>query len=383
MDASAYAGYETSSRYDSLLAKLIVQTPSSGYSDCVGKMLRSLKEFRVEGVTTNIPFLIQLLSRTDVLQNDVHTASIQDWVSSGDFRETPKNATLPHEEQFFSSSQREESSSNLSSTPVDKINMEGLDCVGAPMQGTLISVDVREGSHVCAGQQLALMEAMKMEHVILAPQAGIIRQVLCETGTSVREGMSLFFFEPSSDGNDVELSAAPEVDLDYIRPDLQEVLNRHALRDDASRVESTLKRHKLGRRTARENLMDLVDPDSFSEYGGLAIAAQRRRRSLDDLINNTPADGMVCGVGTVNADMFAQSPSCMRTSCVVVSYDYMVLAGTQGVQNHRKKDRMFELAESMKLPVILFAEGGGHIYHDIHQYNVLTNICFDRRRTSW
>ena len=42
-----------------------------------------------------------------------------------------------------------------------------------------------------------------------------------------------------------------------------------------------------------------------------------------------------------------------------MAYDYTVLAGTQGMRNHHKKDRMLELAHQLKLPVVLFAEGGG------------------------
>ncbi|MGH7934810.1 MAG: acyl-CoA carboxylase subunit beta, partial [Candidatus Binataceae bacterium] len=108
-------------------------------------------------------------------------------------------------------------------------------------------------------------------------------------------------------------------------------------------------------RTARENIEDLCDPGSFIEYGPMVVAAQRRRRSLDDLIKRTPADGLVAGIGHVNGDLVDES----RAQCVLMSYDYTVLAGTQGQQNHRKKDRMFELAERMRIPLVFFTEGGG------------------------
>ncbi len=108
-------------------------------------------------------------------------------------------------------------------------------------------------------------------------------------------------------------------------------------------------------RTARENVEDLCDPESFVEYGPIVIAAQRRRRALDDLIKNTPADGMIAGIGRVNGGLFGDA----RSRCVIMSYDYTVLAGTQGTQNHRKKDRMFELALKSRLPVVFFTEGGG------------------------
>jgi len=132
------------------------------------------------------------------------------------------------------------------------------------------------------------------------------------------------------------------------------VLERRALTEDAARPEAVERRHGAGRRTARENVADLVDPGSFVEYGGLAIAAQRSRRDPRELLERTPADGLVAGIGQVNGGQYGD-----RASCAVLSYDYMVLAGTQGAIGHRKKDRLFELIERMRLPAVFFAEGGG------------------------
>src|SRR3954452_24483119 len=130
--------------------------------------------------------------------------------------------------------------------------------------------------------------------------------------------------------------------------DLDELLRRRALTEDAARPEAVAKRHAQGGRTARENVEDLVDPDSWVEYGRFAIAAQRARRSEDDLIARTPADGLVAGTARVGG-----------VPCAVLAYDYTVLAGTQGMLGHAKKDRLFELIERMGLPVVFFAEGGG------------------------
>ncbi len=139
------------------------------------------------------------------------------------------------------------------------------------------------------------------------------------------------------------------------RPDLAETLRRRALIGDEARAEVVDARHTAGRRTARENLADLCDEGSFVEYGGLAIAAQRGRRSVDDLIRRTPADGLVAGTARVNTALVGEE----HAQCAVLSYDYTVLAGTQGVMGHRKKDRLFEVIERRRLPVVLFAEGGG------------------------
>jgi len=141
---------------------------------------------------------------------------------------------------------------------------------------------------------------------------------------------------------------AAEVPLDHIRPDLAESRERHRTGLDEGRPAVTERRHAAGRRTARENIADLVDEGSFTEYGALVIAAQRRRRTLDDLIARTPADGLVLGTARVGGRPVA-----------VMSYDYTVLAGTQGHMNHRKTDRLLELARRERLPLVMFAEGGG------------------------
>ncbi len=133
-----------------------------------------------------------------------------------------------------------------------------------------------------------------------------------------------------------------------IRDDLAELLRRRALTEDAARPAALEKRHGRGGRSARENVADLIDAGSWVEYGRYAVAAQRGRREAEDLIANTPADGLVAGTATVDGRPTA-----------VLAYDYTVLAGTQGVFGHLKKDRMFELIERMRLPVVFFAEGGG------------------------
>jgi acetyl-CoA carboxylase carboxyltransferase component len=138
------------------------------------------------------------------------------------------------------------------------------------------------------------------------------------------------------------------------RPDLEEVLARRALTRDEARPDAVQRRREVGGRTARENLDDLVDPGSFVEYGRFAIAAQRGRREVDDLIARTPADGLLAGTARVNGELFGEA-----AACAVLSYDYTVLAGTQGALGHRKKDRLFELIERLRLPVVFFAEGGG------------------------
>ena len=238
--------------------------------------------------------------------------------------------------------------------PSDVTGPEGSTPVRAPIQGTIVSVTVAEGQEVLAGQGLLVMEAMKMEHVVAAPASGVVAMVTVEPGDTIFEGHPLVFVTEG----EVSLLAEDsdeEVDLDHIRPDLAEVIARHRFGDDESRPEAVARRTEKQYRTVRENVEDLIDPGSLREYGALVVAAQRRRRSVDDLMANTPADGLVAGVASVNGDLFDERAA----QCVVVAYDYTVLAGTQGTHNHLKKDKMFELAGEWRLPVVVYTEGGG------------------------
>ncbi|MFM8311667.1 MAG: carboxyl transferase domain-containing protein [Ilumatobacteraceae bacterium] len=232
--------------------------------------------------------------------------------------------------------------------------------VCSPLQGTVVSVEVAVGASVAEGEVLALVESMKMHHPVVAPCECTVVAVAVAPGTAVGAGDVVAVVEAlaaEASGRSPEAgatvgTASPGAVADpptsSARADLLEVRRRHDVGLDGARPDAVARRHQRGRRTARENIADLLDDGSFVEYGPLVLAAQRRRRPLDELIAATPADGLVGGIGTVGG-----------RPVVAVSYDYTVLAGTQGGQNHRKKDRLFELAAELRLPVVLFAEGGG------------------------
>ena len=215
---------------------------------------------------------------------------------------------------------------------------------------------------------MVILEAMKMEHEIRATSAGRVKDLNFSVGDLVNQNELLLQTElveyisrePEPQTNVNPVLAADAAPLTAaIRPDLQRVIDRYAHTLDANRPEAIDKRHATGMRSARENIADLCDesghPGSFIEYGALAIAAQTRRRTLDDLMANTPADGMVTGIGSINANLFGDE----KSRCVVMAYDFTVLAGTQGMRNHQKTDRLLGVAMDQKLPVVLFAEGGG------------------------
>ena len=232
--------------------------------------------------------------------------------------------------------------------------------IRSPLQAQIVHWHVQAGDSVSAGDLLVILEAMKMEHEIRAEHDGLVTELFYEDGALVAEGEVLAILKLMAQSRqeataEVSAVAEPGRGASALRADLQRVLDRHGPTLDASRPEAVAKRHALGQRTARENIADLCDAGSFMEYGAFAVAAQSRRRSEEDLIKNTPADGMVTGIASINQSLFGAEHS----RAVVMAYDASVLAGTQGMRNHQKTDRLLGIALQQKLPVVLFAEGGG------------------------
>jgi acetyl-CoA carboxylase carboxyltransferase component len=230
----------------------------------------------------------------------------------------------------------------------------GTVAVIAPIAGRVVSVDVAPGAKVRAGAGVVVLESMKMEHVVTAGRSGVVRKLAVQPGTIVAQGDALLFLEPAP-VEDEHAVYDEDTGADEVRADLAELLARRAALRDGARGEAVAKRRERGLRTARENLAQLFDGGEFLEYGEFALAAQRRRRGIDDLMKISPADGLITGIGHVNGDRFGDE----RSRCVALAYDYTVLAGTQGYFNHLKTDRMLNLAEKWRVPLVMFAEGGG------------------------
>ena len=341
VDGCGYAGYAVSPAYDSLIAKLIAS--ASDYPGALRRAYRALCEFRLEGVASNLHLLQNLLQRDEVIANRVDTTYVERHL--GELL-APREQAHPHR-YFAGDTSAQSARASLDAPP-------GTLALNAPSAGVLVSLAVADGDAVAAGQRIAVLEAMKMEFEVKAEHSGIVRALAVAPGDAIGEGQALAFLQPAEVDGLAE-HGEQAVDLAHIRADLAEVLERHARLTDARRPEAVAKRRKTGQRTVRENLADLLDDGSFIEYGAMALAAQRRRRSPEELLELSPADGLVAGIGTVNATRFGAEAA----RCMAIAYDYTVFAGTQGVMNHKKTDRMLALAEQWRLPVVLFAEGGG------------------------
>ncbi|MGE4326486.1 MAG: carboxyl transferase domain-containing protein [Pseudodonghicola sp.] len=356
VDGAGYAGWRPSPAFDSLLAKLIVHGPGR-LTDVLARARRALAAFRIEGVETNIPYLMALLDLPELAEGQSHTRMVED--RAADLFAAASRIAAERAATALAAPE-------LVAGDAPKALAEGV--TGAPMQGTILAVKAGPGDVVPAGAAVLVMEAMKMQHTILAEMSGRLRDIFVAPGDTVFLGDPLFALDPDES---LAFEAEEEVvrDPDHIRPDLAELLERRRFTQDEARPEAIAKRHAQGKRSARENIAQLCDPESFIEYGDFAVAAQRSRRSLDDLIRNTPADGLITGFGQVNGDLFGEE----GTRTAVLHYDYTVLAGTQGFMNHDKTDRMLHVIEKSRTPMIFFCEGGGGRPGDV-DVNVIAGL---------
>lgn len=271
---------------------MTVHHPSADWTACVDRAYRAVTELRIEGVATNRALLLGLLKDARFRANDVDTT----------FVETRLPALLErsdtHPVRHAPVSVR-----TLAGAPVDAGAEvpDGAIVLRAPLAGTVIAHTAAAGDVLAKSPPVLTLEAMKMEHPVAAAEAGMLIDVIAATGAPVA---------------------------------------RH---------------RSKGRRTARENLDDLFDGGSFVEYGGLLLAGRCSRHTLDELIERTPADRIIAGIGTINAATAREDGG----RAAAFAYDYTVLAGTQGLMGHRKTDRFLDVVKRRKLPLICFTEGGG------------------------
>mmetsp|Transcript_86494 Transcript_86494/g.197362 ORF Transcript_86494/g.197362 Transcript_86494/m.197362 type:complete len:710 (+) Transcript_86494:986-3115(+) len=319
------------------------------------RLSAALREYHIGGtVGTNLALLRGVVASPHFVRGEFTTGSLDG--SSWDSAVASRSAVLL--DAAFDLGNVIRATGHGSADP----EPEGCLWVRSPMQAQVVSVGVAVGDLVRVGQEIAVLGAMKMEHVVTASRSGRIVDIKVQRLHTVAEDQPLVLVELAADESTLHQDQTTIFDISQIRDDLREVMNRKRLLTDAGRAEldaafrkRVAERRAAGQRTARENVADLVDSGSFVEVGGLLVAAQRSRRSVEDLTSRTPADGLVAGIGTVNSNYFGKA----RGRTAVLAYDYTVLAGTQGYWNHRKSDRLIELAFQQKIPVIWLCEGGG------------------------
>jgi acetyl/propionyl-CoA carboxylase alpha subunit/acetyl-CoA carboxylase carboxyltransferase component len=316
VDTHAVEGYRLPAGYDPLLLKVIVHDEDGDAERAAKGLEIALGELVVEGVATDVERLREIASDPGLFAGRLTTG----WLDA------LEGATLS------------EAAATVGSSETAAL---------APVSATIVALLVEPGDRVRRGQPVAVLEAMKMEHEVLSPGAGRVDTVTREVGESVEQGDVIAGLELDAHGSLDDYIAPPDAE----RGDLGDVLRRHDVVLDAARPDAVTRRHATGARTARENVSDLCEHGTFREYGPLVIAAQRTRRSVEELERETPADGVVAGFGTLRG--------VGRPTVGLLAFDYTVLAGTQGLQGHKKAERIFEIARRRRTPVVVYAEGGG------------------------
>ena len=355
-DGFGYSGYRTSLLFDSLLAKVIGHSSSSDFGDAITRTSRALSEFRIEGVDTNIGLLQSILADADFAAGRIHTRFVD--------HEMTRLATSSTSHQRFNTP------SPGGWTPVNAVEQaqeatgpegpEGSVGLVAPMQGTIVAIDVNLGDEVRIGQPVAVVEAMKLQHDIKAARSGVVCAISMSVGDVVREGYPVVFIhEMDIEGGAVDADAG--ADLDHIRGDLQEVNDAISRTLDAANPEAVAALQALGRRTARENLADLIDEGSFREFGPPAAGSV--------------AGGTVMGMGTVNADLVGDE----RGRVAVVHSNYLMANYTHG---HYRQEQVHELVHDFRVPLVLFSEGEGRPYGNLGNVGLDTSVFTEFARLS-
>ncbi|MBB6521072.1 carboxyl transferase domain-containing protein [Pseudoteredinibacter isoporae] len=341
VDDCAFTGFRYSPAYDPMIAKVIASGPD--YPTTLRILGRAIDEFDIQGVDHNLSLLANLCRHPAVIENDVDTRFLEAELES---------LVAKNNDSRFATNTDEQNAVVEDKQTIEVL--EGCELHNASTASVVARLTVSKGDSVQAGQTVAVLEAMKMEFPIKASCAGFVDDIFVSEGDAVSEEQALLTVR-KDEQLEQQGSVEEQIDLDAIREDLQEVLERHRKTLDDYRNAAVTKRHAKGMRTARENINDLIDPGSFNEYGAMALAAQRKIKSVEDLIEQSPADGLIGGTASINGEVYSEDQS----RCMVLSYDYSVFAGTQGLMNHKKTDRLLGLAKQWQLPVVFFAEGGG------------------------
>ena len=360
VDTFGYGGYRTNPSFDSLLGKVIVHAPEGDFAHAAAFAARTLREFRIAGVATNLPFATALLRHPDVAAYDVYTRFIAEharelaaeaqnvaaeslsgaaaWPNAADAARSAAPAPRSPRERF----------SAATNVPPNTVALQ------APTPGKLLTIDVAVGDSVARGQRFALIEAMKMEHVLTAELSGIVRAIVAQPGAILERGDAVLFVEPADVGA-AEADDDDAVDLDKPRagscrsPWATACARRRSARGRACQTARARKAH--GARAARASVRRRRLPRIRRVRARRAAPPPRRRRA--------GAHEPRRRLGRGDRPRERRPLRRRALALLAMAYDYTVFAGTQGYVNHLKTDRMLSLAQSRRLPVVMYAEGGG------------------------
>jgi len=332
VETLGYRGHAVNTGYDPLLAKLVVHVPSPRIEDLLARAYRALCEFHIAGVETNIGLLQNLVRHPDFAAGRVDTGFVE--------RHAAALAVAGSHPALYRTA---EAAGPAEVDDEEPVQPDGALALRAPMQGRLIAVERNEGDAVRAGETIAVVEAMKMEHAVAAPADGVLGPILRRTGDSVRGGTVVAHLFPAAD---VAASTVSGPAVDDAGPHPMDAVEqrRAALLDDA-RPEAVARQRRRNALTARERIALLCDPGSFREFGGLV--------RVEGLDREAPADGLIAGTALIGGRPAA-----------VVAQDFSVFGGSAGHLGSTKFDRAVALALAHGMPLAMLLDGGGHRIQD-------------------
>lgn len=213
VDSGVREGSSISGQFDSMLAKLIVYGATR--QEALRRARRALAEYVVEGIPTVIPFHRAMVEHDafvgDGSSFDVYTRWIEEaWDGEMPAAPTEDGAVegeVGVEKQVFAvevDGRRIEVALPTALVPgagparkpkkrrasAAKAAASG-DAVTAPMQGTLLKLNVAEGDTVTEGDVLVVLEAMKMENPVKAHKDGVVTGLVVEQGAQVSKGTTI------------------------------------------------------------------------------------------------------------------------------------------------------------------------------------------------
>ena len=336
-DSSGYVGYTNSLLFEPLVAKVIGHSKSADFSEAIIRIKRALSEFRLEGIEHNLPLLTGILHHTTFQSTSTHTR----WVDQNFTELASVSANFKPKFVIPAGGITATNSTDLS-TEEHPTGPDGSVGLGSPIQGTIVEIGVAIGDEVRVGQAVAVVEAMKLQHDIKAERSGKVVDVSMTVGDVVREGYPIVFIE-ESDSNEDLLITTEEEDLDIERTDMQE-LNKEITKNlDPDHSDAVSARHLKGARTARENIVDLVDTDSFREFGPAA--------------SGSASGGTIIGIASVNAEEFGE-----EASRVAVIHNNIEITTTTNGAGHYRQEPIHELVHDFQIPLVVFSEGEGRPY---------------------
>ncbi len=332
VETFGYAGYRTTTSFDSLLAKVIATAPSGRWDDARARIYRALGEFRIAGVETNRSFLQNILCDTDVIAGRFDTGLVERKAAA-------LAAPRAHADRFAAAASGDgDMVADLATTGPD-----GTEPVASPTGGRIVSIDVAEGDAVAIGAPIAVVEAMKMEHRVTSTLSGIVRKVVRSAGDAITASDALVFIEPSH----VDQTHGQVVDNEGSdpRPALAEFRAKRAALQDDHRKTAVEKQHARGALTARERIAQLCDAATFQEFGGLI--------RNEKVTRDAPADGVITGAARIGG-----------RHVMVISQDFTVFGGSSGHLGGDKMERAARMARMQGIPVVMLLDGGGHRIQD-------------------